>query len=109
MKGIETERKPIRGKDLVLTVDTRLQRIITKAMAPHKSGAVVVVDVWTGAILGWCPSPLQSEFWSGRLKPKRKEEHRRKRTKAHDRQDDQGLFSWVGGQNRNGVRRLARR
>ena len=73
MKGIETERKPIRGKDLVLTVDTRLQRIITKAMAPHKSGAVVVVDVWTGAILGMVSKPtFNPNSWSGRLSRKEK-------------------------------------
>jgi len=74
MKGIETERKPIRGRDLVLSIDVRLQKIITKAMAPHKSGAVVVLDVWTGAILGIVSKPtFNPNSWSGRLSRKEKQ------------------------------------
>jgi penicillin-binding protein 2 len=43
-------REPVPGRDLTLTVDMELMRIIDRAFGGHPAGAVVVVDVRTGAI-----------------------------------------------------------
>jgi penicillin-binding protein 2 len=43
-------REPVPGRDLTLTLDMELMRIIDRAFAGHPSGAVVVVDVRTGAV-----------------------------------------------------------
>lgn len=45
-----TRREPVPGRDLHLTLDMELMRIIDRAFAGRPSGAVVVVDVRTGAI-----------------------------------------------------------
>lgn len=45
-----TRREPVPGRDLTLTLDMELMRIIDRAFAGHPSGAVVVVDVRTGAV-----------------------------------------------------------
>ncbi len=63
--GPETERliddpkrqDPIPGRDLRLTVDIELTRAIEKAMRPHLSGAVVVVEVKTGRLLALYSKP----------------------------------------------------
>lgn len=63
--GPETERliddpkrqDPIPGRDLRLTVDIELIRSIEKAMRPHLSGAVVVVEVKTGRLLALYSKP----------------------------------------------------
>jgi len=43
-------REPVPGRDLTLTLDMELMRIIERAFAGHPSGAAVVVDVRTGAV-----------------------------------------------------------
>lgn len=48
---------PLPGRDLRLTVDIELVRGIEKAMRPHLSGAVVVVDVKTGRLLALYSKP----------------------------------------------------
>jgi penicillin-binding protein 2 len=45
-----TRREPVPGRDLTLTLDMELMRIIDRAFGGHPSGAVVVVDVRTGAV-----------------------------------------------------------
>jgi penicillin-binding protein 2 len=48
---------PIAGRDLRLTVDVELMQGIERAMRPHPSGAVVVVDVRTGRLLASYSKP----------------------------------------------------
>lgn len=43
-------RDPVPGRDLALTLDIELMRIIDRAFGGHPSGAAVVVDVRTGAV-----------------------------------------------------------
>ncbi len=43
-------REPVPGRDLALTMDMELMRLIDRAFGGHPSGAAVVVDVRTGAI-----------------------------------------------------------
>lgn len=48
--------RPIRGSDLVLTIDADLQRATVRAMG-EQSGAVVVLDGKTGAVLAMVSNP----------------------------------------------------
>src|SRR5690606_26553825 len=50
-------REPIPGRDVVLTLDMSLMRIIQRAFRGHPSGAVVVVDVRTGRIRAMFSKP----------------------------------------------------
>lgn len=43
-------REPVPGRDLALTLDMELMRIVDRAFGGHPSGAAVVVDVRTGAV-----------------------------------------------------------
>jgi penicillin-binding protein 2 len=43
-------REPVPGRDVALTLDMELMRIVDRAFGGHPSGAAVVVDVRTGAI-----------------------------------------------------------
>jgi len=43
-------REPVPGRDLSLTMDMELMRLIDRAFGGHPSGAAVVVDVRTGAV-----------------------------------------------------------
>ncbi len=60
-------REPIPGRDLTLTLDMELMRIIDRAFSGHPSGAVVVVDVRTGAVRALYSKPSYDlrEFASG--------------------------------------------
>ncbi len=42
--------EPVPGRDLTLTLDMELMRIVERAMRGHPTGAVAVVDVRTGAV-----------------------------------------------------------
>jgi len=48
--GRPTRVDPIPGRDMTLTIDMDLMRIAERAFRGHPSGAVVVVDVNTGAV-----------------------------------------------------------
>ena len=48
--------RPVAGNDVVLTIDSRIQRAAEKAIAGRK-GAVVVLDPRTGAVLALASSP----------------------------------------------------
>ncbi|MCA9537470.1 MAG: penicillin-binding protein 2 [Myxococcales bacterium] len=68
MAGVDTKRAPQRGHDLTLTVDADVQRILVKALRNYESGAAVIVDVNTGAILGMVSKPsFDPNEWSGHL------------------------------------------
>ena len=51
-----TMHQPIQGSDLVLTIDTGLQRVADQALA-GKAGAAVVLDADTGAVLAMASQP----------------------------------------------------
>ncbi|MFK7987984.1 MAG: penicillin-binding protein 2 [Sandaracinaceae bacterium] len=59
--------EPIPGRDLTLTLDMELVRIIDRAFGGHPSGAAVVVDVRTGAVRALYSKPSYdlTEFTSG--------------------------------------------
>ncbi len=68
MSDTVTRQAPERGKDLVLTVDIDVQRILHKALARYESGAAVVVDPRDGSVLGILSKPsFDPNSWSGRL------------------------------------------
>ncbi|MGE3631559.1 MAG: penicillin-binding protein 2, partial [Sandaracinaceae bacterium] len=52
-----TRREPVPGRDLGLTLDMDLMRIIDRAFVGRPSGAAVVVDVRTGAVLALYSKP----------------------------------------------------
>ncbi len=60
-------RDPVPGRDLALTLDIELMRIIDRAFGGHPSGAAVVVDVRTGAVRALSSKPAYdlSAFASG--------------------------------------------
>lgn len=60
-------RDPVPGRDLALTMDIELMRIIDRAFGGHPSGAAVVVDVRTGAVRALYSKPSYdlSAFASG--------------------------------------------
>jgi penicillin-binding protein 2 len=49
--------EPVPGRDLTLTLDMDLMRIVERAMRGHPSGAVAVVDVRTGAVRALLSKP----------------------------------------------------
>ncbi|HTJ47050.1 MAG TPA: penicillin-binding protein 2 [Kofleriaceae bacterium] len=48
---------PVAGFDVMLTIDSRLQKVAEKALAPYAAGAVAVIDVKTGRILALVSKP----------------------------------------------------
>ncbi len=59
---------PIPGKNLVLTVDMDLQRIMLDSMRNYPSGAAVALDPRNGRVLGIVSKPtFNPNSWSGRL------------------------------------------
>jgi penicillin-binding protein 2 len=62
--------RAVNGFDLHLTVDMRMQQAVKDAFRYYKSGAAVVLDPRTGAILGIYSKPgFDPNVWSGRLSP----------------------------------------
>lgn len=71
--GVVDEQTPVPGHDLAVTIDTRIQQAAVEALG-DRPGAVVVLDVHTGAVRalysspGFDPnvfsSPLSPERWS---------------------------------------------
>jgi penicillin-binding protein 2 len=59
---------PVPGHNLILTIDLELQRAIEKALSAHQAGAVAVVEVQTGRVLGLASRPaFDPNVMSGRL------------------------------------------
>ncbi len=55
---VRTEvREPIPGRDVVLTLDMNLMRMVQRAFRGHPSGAAVIVDVRTGRIRAMYSKP----------------------------------------------------
>ncbi|MDQ3032252.1 MAG: penicillin-binding protein 2 [Myxococcota bacterium] len=65
--GRPTLVDPVPGRDMTLTIDMDLMRIAERAFRGHPSGAAVVVDVNTGAVLAVYSKPSYdlNEFTSG--------------------------------------------
>lgn len=72
---VDMLKTPLPGHDIQLTIDMRLMEALDRAFAPYPSGAAVVVDVHTGAILALYSKPVYdpNEMSSG-LSTKRYEE-----------------------------------
>ncbi|MGB5813553.1 MAG: penicillin-binding protein 2, partial [Polyangiales bacterium] len=72
---VDMLKRPVPGHDLQLTIDMRLMEAFDRAFRPYPSGAAVVVDVNTGAILALYSKPVYdpNEMSSG-LSTKRYEE-----------------------------------
>jgi len=79
--GDLAERKPHKGKDIVLTLDMRIQHLAEKVMR-DKTGAVVIVDPRNGDVLAIASSPeydlndftpsISVARWNDLLRDKRK-------------------------------------
>jgi penicillin-binding protein 2 len=68
----EQRKEPVPGRDLRLTLDMDLMRIIERAFRGHPSGAAVVVDVRTGRVRALFSKPAYDlNEMSGRLTPDR--------------------------------------
>jgi penicillin-binding protein 2 len=55
---VEMLKKPVPGHDIQLTIDMRLMEAFDRAFRPHPSGAAVVVDIHTGAVLALYSKPV---------------------------------------------------
>ncbi len=67
--------EPEPGKNIILTIDMKLTRIIEQALAPYDSGAVVAADPRNGEILAMVSKPsFDPNVWTGRLTPRVKKE-----------------------------------
>jgi len=51
--------RPVPGNDVVLTIDSRIQKAAEKALTGHR-GAIVAIDPTTGAVLALASSPTYS-------------------------------------------------
>jgi penicillin-binding protein 2 len=68
----EHRREPNPGRDLKLTLDMDLMRVVERAFRGHPSGAAVVVDVRTGRVRALFSKPAYDlNEMSGRLTPER--------------------------------------
>jgi penicillin-binding protein 2 len=65
--GRPTLVEPVPGRDMTLTLDMDMMRIVERAFRGHPSGAAVVVDVHTGAVRALFSKPSYdlNEFTSG--------------------------------------------
>ena len=77
----ETRREPMPGRDLRLTLDMDLMKVVERAFRGHPSGAAVVVDVHTGRVRALFSKPSYDlNEMSGGLSPARQAELRRARS-----------------------------
>ena len=68
IEGFVNQRPPMRGQDIVLTIDTRVQRILQNRLKAAQSGAAIVMNAHTGDILGMVSHPSYNpNEWSGGL------------------------------------------
>lgn len=66
---------PVKGSDLVLTIDLDLQNAAEDALEPYSSGCVIAMDPKTGEILAMVSKPgFDSNLFSGVLTEKKWEE-----------------------------------
>lgn len=93
--GAYREVSPVPGKNLVLTLDTRLQEIIDEVGQDQPSLAVVAVDPRDGAVLALYSRPgFNPNAWSGRLS---REEKREIDDNPYHPLINKSLYSWAPG------------
>ena len=86
---------PISGKNIVLTIDMELQRILKNALRNYESGAIVAVDPNTGRILAMASTPtFNPNSWSGRLT---RDEHILSNNNPYKPMLDKALLSFFPG------------
>lgn len=87
--------EPISGKNIYLTIDMDLQRILKEALRDYPSGAIVAVDPSTGRILGMASAPtFNPNSWSGRLS---RDEHIDADTNPYKPMLDKTMLSFFPG------------
>lgn len=93
--GAYREVSPIPGKNLVLTLNTRLHEIIDEVGREHPSLSVVAVDPRDGAVLAIYSRPgFNPNAWSGRLS---REEKREIDDNPYHPLINKSLYSWAPG------------
>ena len=93
--GAYREVAPVPGKNLELTIDLQLQRIMAEASAQEPSVAIVAVDPRDGSVLGMYSKPsFNPNAWSGRLS---REEKREIDENPYHPMLDKALYAWVPG------------
>ena len=86
---------PVPGKNIVLTIDMDLQRIIKEAMRDYESGAIVAIDPRNGHILAISSKPsFNPNSWSGRLS---RDEHIASDNDPHKPMLDKSLLGYFPG------------
>ncbi|MBQ9817351.1 MAG: penicillin-binding protein 2 [Proteobacteria bacterium] len=87
--------EPISGKNIILTIDMDLQRILKDALRDYPSGAIVAVEPDTGKILGMASTPsFNPNSWSGRLS---RDEHIDADTNPYKPMLDKALLAYFPG------------
>ena len=75
MSNLDERRPPTAGAEVHLTIDSRVQTILVKALRRHQSGSAIVMNPWSGEVLGLVSKPsFDPNQWSGRLTKKVKDE-----------------------------------
>lgn len=93
--GAYREVAPVPGKNLVLTLDTRLQEIIDDIGRDQPSLSVVAIDPRDGAVLALYSRPgFNPNAWSGRLS---REEKREIDDNPYHPLINKSLYSWAPG------------
>jgi len=65
--------EPVPGRNLILTLDMRLQEIMVDEFEGHDSGAVVAINPRDGSVLGMMSKPMfNPNSWTGRLSTEEK-------------------------------------
>lgn len=86
---------PISGKNIVLTIDMELQRILKHALRNYESGAIVAVDPKNGHVLAMASTPtFNPNSWSGRLS---RDEHILSDNNPYKPMLDKSLLSYFPG------------
>jgi penicillin-binding protein 2 len=86
---------PVPGKNLVLTIDMDLQRILKSAIRGYETGAIVAIDPRNGHILGILSKPAYNpNSWSGRLS---RDEHIASDNNIYKPMLDKALLSYFPG------------
>ena len=87
--------EPIAGKNIILTIDMDVQRILRDALRDYPTGAIVAVEPNTGKILGIASTPsFNPNSWSGRLS---RDEHIDADTNPYKPMLDKSLLSFFPG------------
>lgn len=93
--GAYREVAPVPGKNIELTLDTRLQRVIEDVVADEHSVAVVAVDPRDGSVLAVYSQPgFNPNAWSGRLS---REELQEINANPYDPLLNKALYTWAPG------------